>query len=140
MSEIREHTSGAELAERMDAEDPIASYRKRFYFPASETAEPTIYFTGNSLGLMPVGAREYVHQELLDWQNLAVRGHMNAKHPWLPYHEFLTEKMARVVGAKPIETVVMNSLTVNLHLMLVSFFRPTMDRRAVVIEKGAFPS
>ncbi len=89
---------------------------------------------------MPRTARGYVDQELDDWARLAVDAHLNAKHPWLPYHEFVTEPMARVVGAKPIETVVMNSLTVNLHLLMVSFYRPTSTRYKIVIEKGAFPS
>jgi kynureninase len=105
-----------------------------------ENGEEVIYMTGNSLGLQPKSVRAYVEQELKDWETLAVEGHVNAKNPWLPYHEFLTEQMARVIGAKPIETVVMNSLTVNLHLMLVSFYRPAGSRTKIVIEKGAFPS
>jgi len=121
----------------MDANDPLAMFRDRFHFPDGGS---TIYFTGNSLGLMPKKAREYVDQELTDWANLAVEGHLHAKNPWLPYHEFLTEPMARVVGALPSETVVMNALTVNLHLLLVSFYRPTKERHKIVIEKGAFPS
>jgi kynureninase len=124
----------------MDAEDALRKFRDRFHFPEAKDGLEPIYFTGNSLGLMPRTAREYVDQELDDWARLAVEGHIHAKHPWLPYHEFLTEQMARVIGAKPIETVVMNSLTVNLHLMMVSFFKPTQDRYKVVIEKGAFPS
>jgi kynureninase len=108
--------------------------------PKQSDGSEMIYLTGNSLGLMPTNAREFVDQELEDWQTLAVRAHMEARHPWLPYHEFLTEQMARVIGAKPIETVVMNSLTVNLHLMMVSFFKPGDARSKVVIEKGAFPS
>jgi kynureninase len=123
----------------MDAADPLARFREHFHFP--ETAgEAPLYFTGNSLGLMPKKAREYVEQELDDWSRLAVEGHLHAKNPWLPYHEFLTEPMARVVGALPSETVVMNALTVNLHLMLVSFYRPTHERYKIIIEKGAFPS
>jgi kynureninase len=89
---------------------------------------------------MPRTAREYVGQELNDWEKLGVEGHLHARHPWLPYHEFLTEQMAGIVGAKPIETVVMNSLTVNLHLLMVSFYRPDDKRQKIVIEKGAFPS
>ncbi len=96
--------------------------------------------TGNSLGLQPKSARAYIEQELEDWKNLGVEGHLRAKNPWLPYHEFLTEQMANVVGAQPIETVVMNSLTVNLHLLMVSFYRPTRERYKIVIEAGAFPS
>src|SRR5207253_1415902 len=77
---------------------------------------------------------------LKDWETLAVEGHVNAKNPWLPYHEFLTEQMAAIIGAKPIETIVMNALTVNLHILLISFYRPTSERHKIVIEKGAFPS
>ena len=126
--------------EIMDAKDPLREYRKRFHFPETKDGVEPIYFTGNSLGLMPKKAREYVEQELTDWERLAVEGHIHAKHPWLPYHEFLTEQMATVVGALPVETVVMNSLTVNLHLLMVSFYRPTPERFKIVIEKGAFPS
>src|SRR5204863_7236599 len=89
---------------------------------------------------MPKTARAYVDEELEDWARFGVEGHLNARHPWLPYHEFLTDQMARVIGAKPIETVVMNSLTVNLHLLMVSFYKPTETLPKVIIEKGAFPS
>jgi kynureninase len=122
-----------------DLSDPLRQFRERFYFPRVAGGEP-IYFTGNSLGLMPKTARRYVEQELDDWEKLAVEGHLHAKHPWLPYHEFLTDRMAAIIGAKPLETVVMNSLTVNLHLLLVSFYRPTSARYKIVIERGAFPS
>lgn len=124
----------------MDASDALASFRERFHFPEAKNGVDPIYFTGNSLGLMPKTAKAYVEQELADWEKLAVAGHLHAKTPWLPYHEYLTEQMAAIVGAKPIETVVMNSLTVNLHLLMVSFFKPTRERPIVFIEKGAFPS
>ena len=124
----------------LDVRDALKSFRELFHFPESKNGAEPIYFTGNSLGLMPKKAREYVDQELEDWSRLAVEAHVNARKPWLPYHEFLTESMARVVGALPIETVVMNSLTVNLHLLMVSFYKPEGERRCVVIEKGAFPS
>ncbi len=123
-----------------DEIDSLRGYRDLFHFPEARDGARPIYFTGNSLGLMPKKAREYVKQELTDWEHLAVEGHLHAKHPWLPYHEFLTEQMAAIIGAKPIETVVMNSLTVNLHLLMVSFYRPTATRHKIVIEKGAFPS
>src|SRR5436190_4200525 len=128
------------LALEMDASDPLGGFRDRFHFPEAKDGFEPIYFTGNSLGLMPKTARAYVDEELEDWARFAVEGHLNARHPWLPYHEFLTDQMARVVGARPIETVVMNSLTVNLHLLMVSFYRPAGERNKVVIEKGAFPS
>lgn len=127
-------------AAQLDRDDPLRGFRERFHFPAHDDGSPVLYFTGNSLGLMPKKARDYVAQELEDWAVLAVEGHMHAKTPWLPYHEFLTEQMAEIVGAIPIETVVMNSLTVNLHLLMVSFYKPTSDAPYVIIEKGAFPS
>lgn len=129
-----------EFARAKDGSDPLRSFRERFLFPETESGEEPVYFTGNSLGLQPKKAREYVDQELEDWGRLAVEAHLHAKHPWLPYHEFLTEQMANVVGAKPSETVVMNSLTVNLHLMMVSFYRPTKERFRIMIEGKAFPS
>lgn len=127
-------------AAALDAADELIRFRDRFNIPRDASGTEAVYFTGNSLGLMPKRAREYVEQELDDWQRLAVEGHIHAKNPWLPYHEFLTEPMARIVGAMPSETVVMNALTVNLHLMLISFYRPEGERYKIVIEKGAFPS
>ena len=132
--------ASAVFAGEMDTLDPLKGSREKFFIPKQGDGTDAIYFTGNSLGLQPRTTRDYVVQELVDWETLAVEGHMHAKHPWLPYHEFLAEKMARVIGAKPIETVVMNSLTVNLHLLMVSFYRPTATRNKIVIEKGAFPS
>lgn len=137
---MSETTLTAPTAEQLDKKDPLQYFRERFNFPEGNNRLQPIYFTGNSLGLMPKKAREYVDQELDDWARLAVDAHMNACNPWLPYHEFLTQPMARIVGAQPIETVVMNSLTVNLHLLMVSFYKPDRERRCVVIEKGAFPS
>ena len=128
------------FAERMDEQDSLRHFRERFYIPKQSNGEEVVYFTGNSLGLQPKTTREYIEQELKDWETLGVEGHFKAKNPWMPYHELLTEQMARVVGAKPIETVVMNSLTVNLHLLMVSFYRPTLTRHKIVIEAGAFPS
>lgn len=123
-----------------DANDPLREFRDRFHLPLAQDGNRAIYLTGNSLGLQPKTARGYIEQELDDWARLGVEGHVHAKNPWLPYHECVTEPMARVVGAMPIETVVMNSLTVNLHLLMVSFYRPTADRYKIIIEKGAFPS
>lgn len=130
----------AKFAMRLDADDPMKGFRNRFHIPQANSGGEAIYFTGNSLGLQPKTARSYVDQELDDWARLAVEGHIHAKNPWLPYHEFVTEPLARVVGAKPGEVVAMNSLTVNLHLLMVSFYRPTAERYKIVIEKGAFPS
>lgn len=133
-------TNVSHEARLLDETDPLRSFRERFHFPESADGSQPLYFTGNSLGLMPRKAREYVLQELDDWSRFAVEGHLHARNPWLPYHEFLTKPMARVVGAKPTETIVMNGLTVNLHLMMVSFYRPTKERYKIIIEKGAFPS
>lgn len=124
----------------LDKNDPLRRFRDEFHIPKHTDGSDVLYFTGNSLGLQPKRTREYIEQELDDWARLGVEGHLHARHPWLPYHEFVTEQMARVVGAKPIETVVMNSLTVNLHLLMVSFYRPTPTRYKIMIEKGAFPS
>lgn len=115
------------------------SWRHLFHIPGIN-GKDAIYLCGNSLGLMPIKAREYVNAELDDWARLGVEGHLHATHPWLPYHEFLTDQMAHLVGAKSSEVVVMNSLTTNLHLLLVSFYRPTGKRRKVIVESDIFPS
>jgi len=128
------------FALELDAKDPLAKYRDQFHIPKQDNGEDCIYFCGNSLGLQPKTAKAYVDQELDDWAKLGVEGHFQARHPWKPYHEFLTEQTARMVGAKPIEVVVMNTLTVNLHLMMVSFYRPRPTKHKIVIEANAFPS
>src|SRR3972149_7531495 len=110
--------TGISVAKDLDLNDPLKSFRDKFFIPKHTDGNNVIYFAGNSLGLQPKSVREYVEQELKDWETMGVEGHMHAKHPWLPYHEFLTEQTARLVGAKPAEVVNMNSLTVNLHLML----------------------
>ncbi|HEX9652716.1 MAG TPA: kynureninase [bacterium] len=128
------------FALELDAADPLKKYREEFHIPKKRNGEDVIYFSGNSLGLQPKTARQYIEQELHDWAKMGVHGHMSARKPWIKYHEFLAEQTARLVGAKPIEVVVMNSLTVNLHLLLVSFYRPTPERHKIVIEANAFPS
>jgi kynureninase len=132
--------TSADFAAAMDARDPLAHFRDRFYIPAAPDGSDAVYFCGHSLGLQPKTVREYVEEELHDWEKLAVEAHFRGRHPWLPYHRFLTDNMAALVGAKPIELVMMNSLTVNLHLMLISFYRPTPGRHKIVIEGDAFPS
>lgn len=124
----------------MDQKDPLAEYRNQFHLPKSDDGKPWLYFTGNSLGLQPKITQQYIQQELDDWASLGVEGHFEAKHPWMPYHEFLTETMAKIVGAKPIEVVIMNTLTTNLHLLMVSFYRPTASKYKILIESDAFPS
>ncbi|MEO7176457.1 MAG: kynureninase [Saprospiraceae bacterium] len=128
------------FAIRMDHENPLKGFRDKFHLPQNEQGEPLIYLCGNSLGLQPRQAQTYVQQELDDWAKLGVEGHFQAKNPWMPYHEFLTLPMAEVVGAMPEEVVVMNSLTTNLHLMMVSFYRPTNTKFKILMEYNAFPS
>jgi kynureninase len=132
-------SSGEDRARRRDAEDPLRSFRDLFHFPRSPAGE-ALYFVGNSLGLQPKAARAAVEQELDDWAALGVEGHFAAKHPWLPYHEEVRESLARLVGGLPREVVAMNSLTTNLHLLMVSFYRPTRERFQIAIEDSAFPS
>jgi len=128
------------FAEKLDSTDELSNYRERFFIPKTQDGRDVIYFAGNSLGLQPKTVRAYVEQELLDWEKMGVEGHNHAKHPWLPYHEFLTGQTAALVGAMPEEVVNMNSLSVNLHLMMVSFYRPTPQRNKILIEANAFPS
>ncbi len=129
-----------EYAKKQDAEDALASFRNKFHIPKNTSGEALVYLCGNSLGLQPKITSKYIKEELADWANLGVEGHVEGKHPWLPYHEFLTENMAKIVGAKPSEVVVMNTLTTNLHLMMVSFFQPTKTKYKIVVESDAFPS
>lgn len=128
------------FAQEMDAKDPLAGYREKFFIPRGKNGEPETYLCGHSLGLRTKTARMYIEQELKDWSALGVRGHFRARHPWMPYHEFLTPQTSRIVGARADEVVVMNSLTVNLHLMMISFYRPTPARHKILIEYQAFPS
>jgi kynureninase len=127
-------------AQAFDTEDDIAKFRGKFNIPKDKDGKELLYFTGHSLGLMPKQTRDYLDHELNAWGNLGVEGHFKGKYPWMPYHEFLTEKMATIVGGKNSEVVVMNSLTVNLHLMLTSFYRPTKKRFKILIENNTFPS
>ncbi len=128
------------LARRLDAEDPLRHVREKFHLPLGKDGKPSIYFAGNSLGLMPKAARKVVEQELDDWAKRAVDAHHAADTPWYSYHETLREPTARLVGAKPNEVICMNSLTVNLHLMMATFYRPTKARFKILMEEPAFPS
>lgn len=134
------HKLGLDYAKEQDQNDPLKDYRKKFHIPTDQNGKELVYLCGNSLGLQPKTTKDYIDQELNDWAQLGVEGHTEAKNPWLPYHEFLTENMAKVVGAKPIEVVVMNTLTANLHFMMVSFYKPTAKRYKILIESDAFPS
>lgn len=132
-------SDGREHARTLDAEDPLAELRERFCLP-EKAGEPAVYLCGNSLGLMPKEARTLVDEELEDWARLAVDGHFEGRRPWYAYHEPFEEPLARVVGARPSEVVCMNGLTVNLHLLMASFYRPTKARYRIAIEQSAFPS
>ncbi|MEP2668422.1 MAG: kynureninase [Cyclobacteriaceae bacterium] len=127
------------FAKKMDRNDPLSSYRKKFLIP-KHNGKPSVYFVGNSLGLQPKETKKYVNEELEDWGNLAVEGHFDGRRPWMHYHKFSKKALAKIVGAKPAEVVAMNQLTVNLHLMMVSFFRPSKERFKIIIEAGAFSS
>tara|TARA_R110002073_G_scaffold53840_4_gene138818 strand:+ start:30782 stop:32044 length:1263 start_codon:yes stop_codon:yes gene_type:complete len=134
------HQNSLTYAKQLDQEDTISYLRQEFHIPKDKNGNEWIYFTGNSLGLQPKTTQKYIQQELDDWANYGVEGHFEAKNPWMPYHEFLTEAMANIVGAKPIEVVVMNTLTTNLHMLMVSFYQPTKKKYKIVIESDAFPS
>jgi kynureninase len=129
-----------EGALRLDLEDPLSRFRSRFALPAGPDGRPLLYFCGHSLGPMPKAARALVDEELDDWEALGVEGHFRSRRPWYSYHEQFRETGARLVGARPGEVVMMNGLTVNLHLMLATFYRPTAERHAILIEEHAFPS
>ncbi len=127
-------------AAQLDAADPLAAFRQEFHLPPGPDGQPGTYFCGNSLGLMPKAARAAAEQEFEAWERLGVEGHFQGASPWMHYQDTLAAASARLVGALPLEVVVMNSLTVNLHLLLVSFYRPTGARYKILMEGGAFPS
>ncbi|MBT7896682.1 MAG: kynureninase [Flavobacteriales bacterium] len=129
-----------DFAINLDENDNLRSYQEKFYFPLKKNGEKHIYLCGNSLGLQSKNTNGFIQQELEDWKNLGVEGHLHARNPWLPYHEFLSESYSKIVGAKKSEVVAMNTLSVNLHLMMVSFYLPTKKRFKVIMEADAFPS
>ena len=132
--------SNIAYAQKLDVQDPLKEYRNQFHIPKDNNGNDLVYFCGNSLGLQPKSTKQHVNQELEDWANFGVDGHTEGKTPWLPYHESLTESMAKIVGALPKEVVLMNTLTANLHFMMVSFYQPTKTRYKILIESDAFPS
>lgn len=134
------YQAGEDFAAAMDARDPLAHFRDRFFFPATKSGSECLYLCGHSLGLQPKTAGSYSEQALRDWAEFGVEGHFHGKEPWVPYHRLLTQQTATLLGAQPAEVVTMNSLTVNLHLMMASFYRPTSQRHKILIERGAFPS
>ncbi len=127
------------FAKELDANDKLAHFREQFYMP-QVNGKDAVYFTGNSLGLQPKTTKDYINQELEDWKNYGVEGHFDGKNPWFSYHHFVEKQTAEIVGAKVEEVVVMNSLTVNLNLLMVSFYRPTKKRYKIIMEADAFPS
>src|SRR5213594_2033169 len=129
-----------DFALQLDAEDPLRGFRDKFHLPRGKDGKPLIYFAGNSLGLMPKSARQIVEEEVDNWARLGVDAHHATGTPWYSYHEALREPTARLVGAKPLEVICMNSLTVNLHLMMATFYRPTKSRCKILMEDPAFPS
>jgi kynureninase len=135
---------GRDFAVALDRGDPLGRFRDEFHIPRTENGEEEIYFAGNSLGLLPKRTPDYVDEELEKWKRLAVKAHFAGQNPWMPYHELLAEPMAKLVGASTSasmsEVVTMNSLTVNLHLMMASFYRPTRERHRILLEDHAFPS
>ena len=134
------YQNSLDYAKQLDQEDPISYLRNEFHIPRDKHGKEWLYFTGNSLGLQPKITSKYIDQEPDDWANFGVEGHFEAKNPWLSYHELLTDTMAKVVGAKPVEVVVMNTLTTNLHLLMVSFYQPSKTKYKIIIESDAFPS
>lgn len=128
-----------EFALEMDAQDPFREFQSKFLAPTIN-GKPALYFCGNSLGLQPIGAKEVINSQLNNWHNLAIEGFFMGDEPWLDYHKALTPILADIVGAKTEEVTIMNSLTVNLHLLMVSFYQPTNKRYKIIMEGGAFPS
>ena len=127
------------FAREMDQKDPLKKYREQFYIPIINETE-CIYFTGNSLGLQPKTTQDYITNELENWANFGVEGHFYMKDPWYSYHDFFPEKLSKIVGCKQNEVVVMNTLTVNIHLLFASFYRPTKSKFKIICEAKAFPS
>lgn len=135
---IFEHNRG--FAQRLDEDDSLKDFRQLFHFPTQKNGSDFLYFCGNSLGLQPRTAKQALDSELEDWANLGVEGHFHGKKPWFHYHKFLTEHSAELIGGRHHEVVIMNQLTVNLHLLMVSFYKPTKTRFKIIMEAGAFPS
>jgi kynureninase len=134
------YQNSLEYAQQCDVQDELSHFRNKFLLPKDNDDIDLIYLSGNSLGLQPKTTSEYIKKELDDWAKLGVEGHTKAEHPWLPYHEFLSRNMADLIGARSNEVVMMNTLTTNLHLMMVSFYQPTKSKYKIVVESDTFPS
>ena len=131
---------GEDFARHLDAADPLTRFREQFHLPRRPDGQPALYFCSHSLGLAPKAARAFVDQELARWADLGVEGHFQGNPPWYTYQEALRPPLARLVGARPDEVILMNGLTVNLHLMLETFYQPTAERHAILIDSPSFPS
>ncbi len=140
MTDLIHNESLQQQAADLDAQDSLAHFRDQFHIPVDDAGQAEVYFVGNSLGLQPKQTQSYVLDDLESWKQRGVRGHFEGEFPWMPYHEFLTGSMARIVGGQENEVVVMNGLTVNLHLMMATFYRPVDNRTKILIENHAFPS
>ena len=127
------YQNSLDFAKQLDERDPLKEVRNKFHIPKDNNGKDWLYFTGNSLGLQPKVTADYIQQELKDWANLGVEGHFEAKNPWLHYHEYLTDNMAKIVGAKPKEVVVMNTLTTNLHLLMDTSFSSS---KGIIVTTG----
>jgi len=137
---VTTYVDSPDYAAARDREDPLGRFREHFFFPAEKGGQAPVYLCGNSLGLQPKLAERYVQDELRNWREFAVDGHFHSERPWLSYHRQATAGFAQLTGAEPDEVVAMNTLTVNLHLLMASFYRPTPGRYRIVIEEKAFPS
>jgi kynureninase len=136
---MTQYLNTKEFARKADETDALFHFRNRFFFPQVDGRE-AVYFCGNSLGLQPRSVKEHLWQELEDWSNMGVEGHVHAKNPWMSYHEMFAGPLSKIMGTKPTEVVAMNQLTVNLHLLMVSFYQPTEKRNKIICEAKAFPS
>ena len=135
-----EYEDSRDFAAQLDAEDPLREFRSQFNFPLERNGYAPVYLCGNSLGLQPRIAETYVREELGHWRDFAVDGHFHTDRPWLSYHRLATDGFVALTGAQPDEVVAMNTLTVNLHLLMASFYRPDAERYKIVIEEKTFPS
>ncbi|MHA2105759.1 MAG: kynureninase [Candidatus Hodarchaeales archaeon] len=137
---MEKYQNNRKFAENLDLHDSLKDLKEKFYIPKQPNGNDYIYFCGNSLGLQPKTVKKYIDEELEDWKTKGVEGHYNAKRPWLSYHEIFSDSIGKLIGAKPDEVVTMNTLSVNIHLMFVSFYQPKDKKRKIMMEAGSFPS
>ncbi|MHA1983319.1 MAG: kynureninase [Candidatus Hodarchaeales archaeon] len=137
---MEKYQNNRNFAENLDLQDPLKELKEKFYLPKQPNGMDYIYFCGNSLGLQPKNVKKYIDEEIEDWKTKGVEGHYNAKRPWLSYHEIFADSISKLIGAKPDEVITMNTLSVNIHLMFVSFYQPKDKKRKIMMESGSFPS